>query len=125
MSILNFITDIFKPASDIVDELNVSKEEMGILKNKLEEIKSKVIVQVITLQSKAIDAQKEMELAIQKSGGTLAKSVRPVISIGCFIIIAAMALGFIALETTILSGCFAYLGVYMGLRSFVDKKGDK
>lgn len=42
MSILSFISGIFKPASDLIDNLHVSDEERGKLKNELAKIQAKM-----------------------------------------------------------------------------------
>ena len=122
MSIFNFLGSIFKPVSDIVDEIHVSDEEKGILSNKLAEIESKVTVKVLELQTKAIESQAKMETEIQKHGNIYSRSIRPTISLIFGITIFCMAFGIITLNTTIATGCFAYLGIYNGLRSWEKTK---
>jgi len=122
MSIFNFLGDIFTPIAKIVDEVHVSDEERGVLQNKLAEIEAKVSTKMMELQSKSIDAQAKMEIAIQTNGNTFTKSIRPVISLLAFLVIMAMGLGIVEMDELIVKICAGYLGIYAGLRTYEKKK---
>ena len=129
MSIFSIIGGMFKPAADLIDNLHDSKEELGNisvkkqeLKNKLAEIESKVAIQILELQSQSIEATAKMESVIQQHGNWFTKSVRPALSVVSYALIVCMAFGFIQYNDLILKICGGYIGVYAGLRTYEKKK---
>ena len=88
MSLFDWIGDLFKPASEIVDELHFSGEEkekwkakQAELRNKLAEIESRVATKVLALQEKSLEANMKVAIAEQQSGNWLSKSWRPITSL--------------------------------------------
>lgn len=121
MSLFSFIGDIFKPAADLVDELHVSEEEMGILKNKLAEIEAKVAVRVLDLQSQIVEANSKVAISEQEHGNMLSKSWRPVVSIIMSGLLVAMGLGAIPFNQFLAGIAGGFLGIYTGARSYEKK----
>ena len=129
MEIFSFIKDIFKPASDIVDELHFSGEEAGNLevkkaelKNKLAEIQAQMSTKVIEFQGKLTEANSKIAVAEQQHGNWLSKSWRPLASIMFIINISLMIYGVVPINEIALGGMLAFLGVYTGGRSLEKKK---
>ena len=60
MEILSFISSIFKPAVDLIDELHTSDEEKGNIKNQLAEIQAGVQDKIIELESKRLAYEKQL-----------------------------------------------------------------
>ena len=81
MSIFSFIGEIFKPAADLIDELHVSTEELGQLRNELAQIEAKVSIKVLELQSVALESQSKLAIAEQQYGNLLSRSWRPLVSL--------------------------------------------
>jgi len=128
MSILSFISGIFKPAADIVDELHTSDEELGNieikkseLRNKLAEIEAKVSTRLLELQSQVIEANSKVAIAEQQHGNTLSKSWRPITSIGMLLLLFCMALDFIQYRELIVQIAGGFLGIY-GIGRSVEKR---
>jgi len=129
MSIFNFLSSIFKPAADIIDELNDSKEEIGNIavkkaeaKNKLAEIEAQVSTKMMELQLKAIEANTKLESVIQSNGNWYTKSIRPTLALLSFVIIILMGLGVMEYNDLIIKVCAGYNGIYAGLRTYEKKK---
>ena len=130
MSVFDWIGSLFKPASDLVDELHYSGEEKGAienkraeLRNKLAEIEAKVATRTLDLQSQIIEAEAKIEMSVQKHGNWLSKSVRPTITLGNWVIMLLMALGKIPFNEYIVVVCGGYNAHYTHLRTQEKKAG--
>lgn len=93
MSILSFIGDIFKPASDLVDNLNTSDEERLILRNQLAEIQASLNEKMIELEKAKIDALSKIQIAEVSSDSAFTRTYRPAIITGMFILISLNSFG--------------------------------
>ncbi len=78
MAILGFIKTLFGPATDLIDDLHLSKEEKLVLGNELERIKNGVTIEVIKLERDLTLAQTEVLKADTVSSGWLTRSWRPI-----------------------------------------------
>lgn len=122
MSLFGFLGSIFKPAADLVDELHVSDEERGILRNKLAEIEAKVSIKMMDLQSEMINANAKVAESEQKHGNWLSKSWRPLTSIGMLGILVGMAYGFVPINEMLMQISGGFLGIFAVGRSYEKKK---
>lgn len=129
MSFFNWISDLFTPVSNLVDELHFSGEEKGAienkraeLKNKLAEIEAKVATKTLDLQSQIIEANSKIAIAEQEHGNLLSKSWRPLCSIGSFVMLALMGMGKIPQNDFLATVFGSFLGIYTGARSWEKKK---
>ena len=100
MSIFSFITDIFKPASDIIDELHTSDEEKMKLQNEMAKIQAgtqeqgmKLEGQIAQLQAKLAEEAAKVAVAESKSDSVFTRTYRPAILSGMFILIALNSFG--------------------------------
>ena len=123
MSLLTLIGSIFKPAADLVDEVHVSDEERGRLRNQLAEIEAKVSIRVMDLQAKVIDANAKIAIAEQQHGNALSKSWRPIVSLGMMALLLAMGSGIIPLNELLAQIAGGFLGIYGIGRSMEKSKG--
>ena len=57
MSLLNFLGDVFKPATDLIDNIHTSDEEKMQLRNKMEKIQNEMESKVLTYEQKLMEAQ--------------------------------------------------------------------
>ena len=95
MSIFSFISNLFKPAADLVDELHVSDEERGKLRNQLAEIQSKAQKQMLDYESKVVEARSKLMVAEAQSPHLITAIWRPVacLSLISMVVLAAYGIG--------------------------------
>lgn len=113
----SFISGIFKPASDLVDNLHVSDEERGKLRNELAAIQEKANAKLVELEVARLDALSKVQVAEAGSKYMITAIWRPVCSLLLVGLIIAGSFGWVELKSEIyeLSGLF--LGIYGGGRS--------
>lgn len=124
MGLLDFIGSIFKPVTDTIDEIHVSDEERGKLRNKLAKIQADVQTKLIDLEGKRLEALSKVQVAEASSKHLITSIWRPisslmfviVITLGAFHIIQKPDKEFYDLATL-------FLGVYGGGRS-LEKLGE-
>ena len=118
MSILSFITNIFKPAAEVIDELHVSEEEKGKLRNELANIQAKAQKELLSYESKVLEAHAKISVAESSSKHWITATWRPVCSLllVAILILAAFDLAHPKPELYELAKIF--LGTYAGGRSF-------
>lgn len=103
---LDFIKSIFGPAERIIDELNVSDEERGKLRNELAKIQSNVHAESVKLMT-----------AEANSDNALTSSWRPICALVLFVLILADGFAFIKAPAQVYELAELFLGVYGGGRS--------
>lgn len=106
MGIFSFISSIFSPAVDLIDELHVSDEEKQKLQNELATIQQK-------MQEKSVDLMK----AEVKSDSWLTSSWRPLCSLSLFILILLDAFNVIKAPEQVYRLSEFFLSAYAGGRS--------
>lgn len=84
--IADFISGIFKPAADLIDELHVSDEERMEAMAKLRKIETETMSKAMDLEGKVIDAGKEVILA-EANGKWWQSAWRPALMWACIFII--------------------------------------
>jgi len=93
MSIFSFISNLFKPAADLVDSLHVSDEERGKLRNQLAEIQSKAQKQMLDYESKVVEARSKLMVAEAQSPHLITAIWRPVACLSLIVMIVLAAYG--------------------------------
>lgn len=103
---MDFVSGIFKPAADLIDNVHTSEEEKLELKNVLVKLQNEVTTKQIELLSKQmdlekqlLDAQSSIINAESKSESWMARSWRPITMLTFLVLIVLHALGVIKLET--------------------------
>lgn len=122
MSILGDLANVFSPIAKLVDDLHTSSEEKGQIKAKIAEVEAKVSTKMMELQMASIDANTKIAIAEQEHGNSFVKMIRPVISLGCFVILLAMGFEFIPEKDLLMKICGGYLGFYGSLRTYEKTK---
>ena len=90
MSIFSFISNLFKPATDLVDSLHVSDEERGKLKNELAQIQAQAQKQMLDYEAKVVEARSKLMVAEAQSPHLITAIWRPVACL-CLITIVVLA----------------------------------
>jgi hypothetical protein len=101
---MDFVSGIFKPAADLIDNVHTSEEEKLELKNVLVKLQNEVTTKQIDLLSKQMDLEKQLlesQASIinteAKSESWLARSWRPITMLTFVVIIVLHSLGVIKL----------------------------
>ena len=118
MSILSFITDIFKPASEIIDELHVSEEERGKLRNELAKTQAKAQQELLKFESKVLETKAQISIAESSSKHWITATWRPLCSILLVGIIVLAAFDLAHPKPELYELAKIFLGTYAGGRSF-------
>lgn len=95
MNPLKFISDIFKPAAKLVDELHTSAEEKGKIQQALDGIAANVTSQVIAIQSKLLELQSQVIIAEANGASWIQRNWRPVTMLTFVVLIVLDALGWL------------------------------
>ena len=120
-----FVSGIFGPAANLIDNLNTSEEEKGKLRNELATIQAGVQTKLIELETKKLEATSAAMAAEAASSHWLAANWRPILALisglvvllDCFSLIKPPSPDFYEFARM-------YAGVYAGSRS-VEKITDK
>jgi hypothetical protein len=106
MSLFGFISDIFTPAANLVDNLHTSEEEKLTLLNELNKIKA-------GMQAKSV----ELMVAEAKSDHWLVAAWRPICALILFSLILLDGFKIVDAPPQVYSLAELFLGVYSGGRS--------
>ena len=79
MSLASFVTGIFKPAADLIDNLHTSAEEKLTLKAQMLEVQTSFLSKALDLESKLVAAKASIILAEINSGSWLTRNWRPMV----------------------------------------------
>ena len=78
MSLLNFLGDIFKPATELIDDIHTSDEEKMQLRNKMEKIQNEMESKVLTYEQKLMEAQASVIQSEAQGESWIQRSWRPI-----------------------------------------------
>lgn len=78
MSVLDFISGIFKPAVDLVDNVHTSTEEKLVQQNVLATLQNQVTAKLIELESQTLAAQSKIISAEAEGQSWMQRNWRPV-----------------------------------------------
>ena len=93
MSIFSFISNLFKPAADLVDELHVSDEEKGKLRNELAGIQAQAQKQMLDYEAKVVEARSKLMVAEAQSPHLITAIWRPVACLSLILLVVLSAYG--------------------------------
>ena len=102
----DFISNIFKPAADLIDEIHVSDEEKGKLRNELAKIQAGIHKESVKLMT-----------AEASSDNILTSSWRPLCALILFFLILLDGFSFIQAPAQVYDLAQVFLGAYGGGRS--------
>lgn len=79
MSLASFVTGIFKPAAELIDNLHTSAEEKLILKAEILGIQTTFMSKTLELEAKILAAKSSIVLAEIKSDSWITRNWRPIV----------------------------------------------
>lgn len=94
--ILEVLGIVFKPLVDLVDELHVSEEEKGVLRQKMFEAQSALFIKAMDFEKAALEAQARVVEAEAKSEHWLTSNWRPIVMLTFASLVVARWFGFSA-----------------------------
>lgn len=115
MSIFGFISKLFKPAADLVDNLHTSEEEKLQLKNNIIQIQTGLEIKILEYEKKLVEAQAEVINAEATGHSWLQRNWRPITMITFLILVVLDSFGLLAFR---LSGD-AWILLKIGLGGYV------
>jgi len=96
MSILNFISDIFKPITGLISDLVTTDKERVILTNELVKIENEFTGKLLEYETKLLDAQSKIILAEAAGASWLQRSWRPITALTMLALVVCHYLGILA-----------------------------
>ena len=118
MNLFSLVSDIFKPASEIIDEIHVSDEERGKLRNELAKTQAKAQEELLKFESKVLETKAQISIAESNSKHWLTATWRPLCSILLVGIIVLSAFDLAHPKPELYELAKIFLGTYAGGRSF-------
>lgn len=112
MFITDFIASIFKPATDLVDDLHTSTEEKLQLRNKLAEIQEEANQRLLELEKARLDAMAKVEAAEAGSAHWLKANWRPITSLALVGLIIADSFEVVVVGQQVYDLAHIFLGAY-------------
>ena len=78
ISILGFISNIFKPAAQLIDDVHTSEEERMQLKKELLDVENKLTMKVLEYESQLLQAQSSIITAEATGQSWMQRNWRPI-----------------------------------------------
>jgi len=122
MSIFDFLGNIIKPVTDLIDDLTTSDEEKKQLKNELVKLQNNVTVKVLDYQSRLLDSQSKIIEAEAKGQSWLQRNWRPITMITFLLLVCLDSFGVLAFRLS----SQAWTLLQIGLGGYViGRSGEK
>lgn len=122
-SIGSFISGIFSPAAELIDEIHVSDEERGKIRAELARIQADVLNKTTELEMKRLEAMSKVNVAEAQSKFAITATWRPICSIAIVAVVILSSFGIIPKpDQDFYNLAQVFLGVYSGGRS-LEKVG--
>jgi hypothetical protein len=86
MGVFSFISNIFKPAADLIDNLTTTDEERMTIKKEMMKIENNLQLKILEYESQLLKAQSSIVLAEATGKSWLQRNWRP-ITMMCFLVI--------------------------------------
>jgi len=96
MSIFNFISEIIKPVTDMVDDLHTSEEEKLTLKTKMQSIQNEMAMKVLGYEQKLMEVQGNVIMAEASGGSWIQRSWRPITMLVFLALVVMDSFGWLA-----------------------------
>lgn len=93
MGIFEFVSSIFKPAVDLIDELNTSEEERLELKKQILKIENDLQARLLEYETKLMEAQASIVRAEAQSQSWIARNWRPITMLTMLVLVVFGSLG--------------------------------
>ena len=112
-----WISQLFKPAAKLIDDLHVSDEERLKLRNELAKVQSDLSAKYIELAKAELEARSEIIKAESASKHWLQANWRPICSVALILIIVLDSFSIVTASTELYTLATAFLGLYGAGRS--------
>ena len=96
MGVLDFLSGIVKPITDLIDNLSTSDEERGKLQNELTKIENEFLGKALEYESKLLDSQSRVVEAEAKGQSWLQRNWRPITMLTFLILVVCDSFGWLA-----------------------------
>lgn len=93
MSLASFVSGIFKPAAELIDNLHTSVEEKLVLKAQILGIETSFLTKVLGLESEILAAKTSIIVAEVKSESWITRNWRPMTMLAMVAMVGAHMLG--------------------------------
>lgn len=113
-----FVSGIFSPAADLIDNLHTSEEEKGKIRTEIAKIQAEVLNKTTDLEMKRLDAISKVQISESQSKYRITATWRPICSIAMVTIIILASFGVIDKpDSDFYDLAKMFLGIYGGGRS--------
>jgi hypothetical protein len=96
MGVLDFLSGIVKPITDLIDNLSTSDEERGKLQNELTKIENEFLGKALEYESKLLESQSRVVEAEAKGQSWLQRNWRPITMLTFLILVVFDSFGWLA-----------------------------
>lgn len=96
MGILSFISSIFKPAADLIDDLHTSEEEKLTLKREILKLENEVTLKAMELEKQLVEANASNIKAEATGHSWLQRNWRPITMLTFLVLVVFDSFGWLA-----------------------------
>ena len=96
MGVLDFLSGIVKPITDLIDNLSTSDEEREKLQNELTKIENEFLGKALEYESKLLESQSHVVEAEAKGQSWLQRNWRPITMLTFLILVVCDSFGWLA-----------------------------
>lgn len=96
MGVFSFISNIFKPAADLVDNLHTSEEEKLELKKQMRQVENEFQSKVLEYETKLMESQSSIIRAETTSQSWLTRNWRPITMLTFLVLVVCDSFGLLA-----------------------------
>lgn len=112
MGIFSFISGIFKPAADLIDNLHTSEEEKLELKKQINQVENEFQSKVLEYETKLMEAQSSIIKAEATSSSWITSNWRPITMLTFLVLVVLDSFGF--LKTALAPEAWTLLQIGLG-----------
>lgn len=122
MGILNFLSDLIKPVTSLLDEIITTDEEKAKVKNELVKIENRFLTKTLEYETKLLDARARIVEAEAKGQSLLQRNWRPVTMLTFLVLVVCDSFGLLSFRLS----SEAWLLLQIGLGGYVvGRSGEK
>jgi hypothetical protein len=96
MGIFSFVSSIFKPAADLIDNLHTSEEEKLELKKQISQVENEFQSKVLDYETKLMEAQSSVIRAETTSQSWITRNWRPITMLTFLVLVVCDSFGILA-----------------------------
>jgi hypothetical protein len=96
MSVLSFISSIFKPAVDLIDDLHTSDEEKMVLQKEFMKLENEIMLKAVELEKQLVEANSSNIKAEATGHSWLQRNWRPITMLTFLVLVVFDSFGWLA-----------------------------